>query len=52
MVPTRQGSPASVLKLPLAEMIGEGSQRKRKIVDELILGLPKIYPTNASTYLY
>lgn len=30
MVPTRQTSPTSVLKLPLAEMIGEGSQRKRK----------------------
>ncbi|KAG2172468.1 hypothetical protein INT44_006641 [Umbelopsis vinacea] len=30
MMPTRQASPINTLKLPLAEMIGEGSQRKRK----------------------
>ncbi|KAI9287638.1 hypothetical protein BC943DRAFT_318514 [Umbelopsis sp. AD052] len=30
MMPTRQASPINTLKLPLAEMIGEGSQRKRR----------------------
>jgi hypothetical protein len=39
MVPTRQPSPTTTLKLPLAEMIGEGSQRKRelKLVYTIIL---------------
>jgi hypothetical protein len=38
MVPTRQASPMNTLKLPLAEMIGEGSQRKRKL--KLMLAIP------------
>lgn len=41
MVPTRQASPINTLKLPLAEMIGEGSQRKRKL--KLMLAYTSIY---------